>query len=146
MVTPFALQRAYGFNPYRKAHLYLLDKPELTYPKAFPLRGRCHGRAVTDEVETRCGFAGNQQKRGIAPHTSSVSLRSTASPQGEAMSAPMSVHQIPIFRTDKGALLYGYVLRMYIPCSAIPNKDVSLRRIATIMHIKNGVTAFVTPF
>ncbi|MDY4487892.1 MAG: hypothetical protein SPE18_07560, partial [Candidatus Limivicinus sp.] len=54
------------------------------------------------EVETRCGFAGNQQKRGIAPHTSSVSLRSTASPQGEAMSAPVSVRQLPIYRTDKG--------------------------------------------
>ena len=35
---------------------------------------------------------------------------------------------------------------MYIPCSGIPNKDVSLYRLVTTRHMKNGVTAFVTPF
>ena len=34
---------------------------------------------------------------------------------------------------------------MYIPCSAIPNKDVSLSHLVTPRHMKNGVTAFVTP-
>ena len=114
MVTPFALQRAYGFNPYRKAHLYLLDKPELTYPKAFPLRGRCHGRAVTDEVETRCGFAGNQQKRSISPHTSSVSLHSTASPQGEAMTAPRQCVNFQ-FAGLSGSLLLHLPVQSYEP-------------------------------
>ena len=30
--------------------------------KAFPLRGRCHGEAVTDEVEKGCEFAGSPCK------------------------------------------------------------------------------------
>ena len=37
MVTPFALQRAYRFNPYRKAHLYLFDKPEVGAHLAPPM-------------------------------------------------------------------------------------------------------------
>ena len=37
MVTPFALQRAYGFNPYRNAHLYLFDKPEVGAHLAPPM-------------------------------------------------------------------------------------------------------------
>ena len=35
---------------------------------------------------------------------------------------------------------------MCVPFSCIPNKDGSLRRFATILYMKNGVTAFVTPF
>ena len=33
-------------------------------------------------------------------------------------------------------------LRMCVPFSCIPNKDGSLRRFETILHTKNGVTAF----
>ena len=34
-------------------------------------------------------------------------------------------------------------MRILRPCT--PNKDVSLRRFATILHTKIGVTTFVTP-
>ena len=37
-------------------------------------------------------------------------------------------------------------LRMCVPFSCVPNKADSLRRFATILHMKNGVTAFITPF
>ena len=37
-------------------------------------------------------------------------------------------------------------LRMCVPCCCIFNKDGSLRCFATILYMKNGVTAFVTPF
>ena len=55
--------------------------------QAFPLRGRCHGEAVTDEVEKGCEFAGSPAKRAMFPHTSSVSLEADSFPSRGSLGA-----------------------------------------------------------
>ena len=63
-------------------------------PKAFPLRGRWRGEAVTDEVEKGCEFAGNNCKTElVSAHL--ISLTSFGSfPSRGSLGAPAPVQHI----------------------------------------------------
>ena len=80
---------------------FMVVPPLYSVPLAFPLGGRWHGEAVTDEGQ-------GQVKKTNKYRPSSVSLRSTASPKGEAKkeSFPLFIVENSVENVEKPSFFF----------------------------------------